>query len=200
MRPLSVCVSWWLPAAPLLAALLILLLPAAGLFADQPEPSPAVVPDASAAPPPPPAAKATPAGRNPLGATPQEIVRLYGPILRHNARVRHHQVLEGGTVLDGDLHGHNGLVVRVVYHGGCSVLLEYTRAGGALAPADVNALLTATAGGSSWTQGKDSTDAIKLFHRADGKAVAHYAADNDGSLLIAAEGLEHDKFLDNIAH
>ena len=200
MPPLSVPVSWR-PA--LLAALMGLVLPAPRLVAD-PQTAPPTAPAESAAPLPSPAATASPAvthtGRNPLGATPQEIVKLYGPVLKHNARVRHHQVLEGGTVLDGDLHGRNGLIVRVVYHGGCSVLLEYTRAGGALTPADVNLQLTATAGDSSWTPGKDSTEAIKLYHRADGKAVAHYAADNDGSLLIAIEGLEHDKFLDNIIH
>ena len=198
MRPLSVCVFWWLPAASLLAALLILLSPAAGLLANEPEPPPAAVPDASATPASSPAAKATPAGHNPLGATPQEIVRLYGPMLRHNARVRHHQVLEGGTVLDGDLHGHNGLIIRVVYHEGRSILLEFTRVGGAVTPADVSFLLAATADDLAWVPGKDSTDTTKLYRRADGKAIASYAVGDDGSLIIAAEGPNHDKFLDNI--
>ena len=198
MRPLSVCVSWRLPVAPLLAVLLILLLPATGLLANEPEPPPAAIPDASATPAPPPAAKATPAGRNPLGATSQEIVRLYGPVLRHNARVRHHQVLEGGTVLDGDLHGRNGFIIRVVYHEGRAILLEFTRVGGAVTPADVNFLLTATADNSAWVPGKDSTDTTKFYRRADNKAIASYAVGDDGSLIIAAEGLNHDKFLDNI--
>ena len=195
-------VSRWLSAASRLAAWLFLLSPAVGLLANGPEPLPTAAPDATSTPLPPPAVAAapaaTPAGRNPLGATPQEIVRLYGPILRHNARVRHHQVLEGGTVLDGDLHGRNGLVIRVVYHEGRTVLLEFTRIGGAVTPADVNFLLTATADDSAWMPGKDSTDTTKLYRRADGRAIASYALGDDGSLIIAAEGQKHDKFLDNI--
>ena len=202
MRPLPVCVPWWPSATALLAALLILLLSAAGLLAEGPEPSPTAAPAASPTPTTPPAATATPAaspaGHNPLGATPQEIVRLYGPILRHNARVRHHQVLEGGTVLDGDLHGRNGLIIRVVYHEGRAILLEFTRVGGAVTPADVNFLLTATADDSAWVPGKDSTATTKLYRRADSKAIASYAVGDDGSLIIAAEGQKRDKFLDNI--
>lgn len=134
----------------------------------------------------------------PLGASPKEIVKLYGPVLRHNARVRHHQVLEGGTVLDGDLHGHDGLIVRVVYHEGRAILLEFTRVGGALTSQDVARSLATTSDGSTWMLGKNSTDSTKLYRRADNRAVANYTADNDGSLLIAAEGPDHDKFLDNI--
>ena len=188
-------------AAPLAAAGLLLPPAAFRLLAAGPEPSPTAVPAASATPPPLTGAAtpaAVPAGTNPLGATPQEIVRLYGPVLRHNARVRHHQVLEGGTVLDGDLHGRGNLIIRVVYHLGRCVLLEFTRIGGAVTTADVNLQLAATADGTSWVPGKDSTDAIKLYRRADNRAVASYATGDDGSLIIAAEGPDHDKFLDNI--
>ena len=124
--------------------------------------------------------------RCPLGATPQQIVGRYGPVLKHNARVRHHQVLEGGTILDGDLHGRNGMIIRVVYHQNRAVLLEYTRTGGPLTASDINTLLAACADGSSWEMGKDSTDAVKLYHRFDGKAVAHWST-ADESLLVAAE-------------
>ena len=196
MLSLSVCVSR--RVAPLAAALLILLPSAFCLLAAGPEPSPTAVPAASATPAPTPATAVAAAGRDPLGATPQEIVRLYGPVLRHNARVRHHQVLEGGTVLDGDLHGRNGLVIRVVYHEGRSVLLEFTRIGGAVTAADVKLLLAATAEDTAWVLGKDSTDATKLYRRADNRAIASYAIGDDGSLIIAAEGPDHDKFLDNI--
>ena len=131
---------------------------------------------------------AAPAGRVcPLGATPLEIADRYGPVLKHNARVRHHQILEGGTILDGDLHGKNGMVIRVVYHQYRAVLLEFTRAVGPLTLADVNALLTSCAADSTWEMGKDSTDAAKLYHRADGRAVAHWSTE-DASLLIASEG------------
>ena len=123
----------------------------------------------------------------PLGATPPQIVARYGPVLRHNARVRHHQVLDGGTILDGDLHGKNGMIIRVVYHQGYSVLLEFTRATGPLTAADVNTLLTSCAAASTWEMGKDSTDAAKFYHRADGKAVAHWSTPDDGSLLVASE-------------
>ena len=127
------------------------------------------------------------ADHSPLGATAQEIVRRYGPVLKHNARVWHHQVLEGGTVLDGDLHGKNGLVIRVVYHQGRVVLIEFTRAASAMNVADVNVLLANCADDSTWEPGKDSTEKTKYFHRADGRAIAHWEVD-DSSLLIAAEG------------
>ena len=29
----------------------------------------------------------------PLGATPTEIVKIYGPVLRRHARVRHHEII-----------------------------------------------------------------------------------------------------------
>ena len=202
MFPLSVCVFRRSATAPLVAALLIVPPSALRLLAAGPEPAPTAAPAASTTPAPSPAALVTPAAgsadRNPLGATPQEIVKLYGPVLRHNARVRHHQVLEGGTVLDGDLHGRNGLVIRVVYHGGRSVLLEFTRIGGALTAADANLLLAATAADTAWVPGRDSTDTTKLYRRADNRAIASYASGDDGSLIIAAEGPDHDKFLDNI--
>lgn len=131
---------------------------------------------------------ATPPARVcPLGATPAEIVARYGPVLRHNARVRHHQILDGGSILDGDLYGKNGLVIRVVYHKNQVVLLEYTRAAGVLTLADVNALLAACADTSNWEPGKDSTDTAKFYHRVDGKAIAHWSTADDGSLLVASE-------------
>ncbi len=129
----------------------------------------------------------------PLGATPQQIAAFYGPVLRHNARVRHHEILEGGTVIDGDLYSRNGLVIRVVYHAGVSVLLEYTRAEGPLTVHDANLLLAANAAASvAWEPGKDSTEANHFYHRTDGKALAHYTTDADGSLLIAAENTGTD--------
>ena len=129
----------------------------------------------------------------PLGAAPQQIVSFYGPVLRHNARVRHHEVLEGGTVIDGDLYSRNGLVIRVVYHGGVSVLLEYTRVEGPLTIHDANVLLAAnTSANAAWEPGKDSTDANHFYRRTDGKALAHYTTDSDGSLLIASENTGTD--------
>lgn len=127
------------------------------------------------------------AAHGPLGATPPEIVSRYGPVLAHNARVYHHQLLVGGTAIDGDLHGKNGLVIRVVYHQNRSVLLEFVREKGPLAPADITALLASCADNSTWEMGKDSTDAMKLYHRLDGKAIAHWSG-GDGSLLVASEG------------
>ena len=134
--------------------------------------------------------------RAPLGATPQQIGELYGKVLKHNARVRRHQILDGGkqggTVIDGDLYGRNGLMIRVVFHAGVAVLLEYTRVEGPLTAHDTNVLLAANADTSTWEQGKDSTDTNRYYRRADGKAVAHYATEYDGSLLIAAEGTGSD--------
>lgn len=127
-----------------------------------------------------------------LGSTPQEIGELYGKVLKHNARVRRHQILDGGkqggTVIDGDLYSRNGLMVRVVFHAGVAVLLEYTRVEGPLTAQDTNLLLAASADASTWEQGKDNTDTNHYYRRTDGKAVAHYATEYDGSLLIAAEG------------
>ena len=138
--------------------------------------------------------------RSPLGATPQEIIKLYGPVLKHNARVRRHEVLEGGTAIDGDLHGRNGIIIRVVYHDSHSVLLEYTKVAGPLTPAEVKSFLDSTADGSVWVQGKDSSEQTKFYRRTDDRAIAHYTTEYDGSLLIAAEGFDHDKLLDNMIH
>lgn len=123
----------------------------------------------------------------PLGATPQQIVTRYGPLLAHNARVHHHLVITGGSAMDGDLYGKDGMVIRVVYHQNRAVLLEFVRATGTLTPADITALLVTCDEGSTWEMGKDSTDAAKFYHRADGKAIAHWAV-GDGSLLVAADG------------
>ncbi len=197
-------------AAVALAAGLPVLFPSASLLAAGAEPAPsptAAVEEArptpvpTAAPTPTVAPTVTPvAAKCPLGATPQEIVRLYGPVLKHNARVRRHIVLEGGTTLDGDLHGRNGLIIRVVYHDGHVVMLEYTRVAGALTAADVKSLLDTLVDGSAWVQGKDSTDANKFFRRTDDRAVANYSVEYDGSLLVAAEGFDHDKLIDNLVH
>ena len=101
--------------------------------------------------------------------------------------MRHHQILEGGTILDGDLHAKNGLIIRTVFHQNRTVLLEFTRAVGEMTVADVNALLTSCAGDSTWEPGKDSTDKSKFYHRADNRAVAHWDV-GEASLLVAAEG------------
>ena len=133
------------------------------------------------------------AGTVPLGATPQQIAMLYGPVLRHNARVRRHEILEGGTVIDGDLYSRNGLVIRVVYHGGVSVLLEYTRVTGPLTVHDVTVLLAANADATStWEAGKDNTETNRFYRRSDGKALAHHTTEYDGSLLIASENVGSD--------
>ncbi len=124
----------------------------------------------------------------PLGATPAEIIQLYGPVLRHNARVRHHEILDGGdSIFTGDLHGRNGLVIRTVYHKDRCVLLEYTRIEAALSAADVDVALAASASSFAWEPGKDSTDTSKYYHRTDGKAIAQWALGYDGSLLVSTE-------------
>jgi hypothetical protein len=123
----------------------------------------------------------------PLGETPAQIVQRYGPVRRHNARVRHHQVLEGGSAMDGDLYEKNGIVIRVVYQRGRAVLLEFNREAGPLSLADVDLLLATTAGSFAWEQAKTSTDAIKMYRRTDNRAVAHWTTDADGSLLVATE-------------
>ena len=124
----------------------------------------------------------------PLGATAAEIIQLYGPVIRHNARVRHHQILDGGdSIFTGDLHGKGGLIIRVVYHQERCVLLEYTRVDAALSAADVDAALAASVEGFSWETGKGSTADAKLYHRTDGKAIAHWAPGYDGSLLVSTE-------------
>ena len=94
-----------------------------------------------------------------------------------------------GTVLDGDLHVKDGLVVRVEYIKGRSAVLEYIRATGQLTPAEVPALLAANVGGSAWELGKDSTEDNKFYHRLDDRAIAHWTKEGDGSLLIAVENV-----------
>jgi hypothetical protein len=123
----------------------------------------------------------------PLGESPAEIAVRYGPVRRHNARVRHHEVLEGGSALDGDLYEKNGILIRVEFHENQAVLLEYTKGVGPLTLDDVNSLLTVTAGGFSWETGKDSTETNHLYRRSDNRAVAHWSTEYDGSLLIASE-------------
>ena len=125
---------------------------------------------------------------SPLGATTAEIAKVYGPVLRHHARVRHHEVIDGGnSIFTGDLHGRNGIIIRAVYHKDRCVLLEYTRVDGALTAADVDAALGASVSGFAWEMGKDSTDATKFYHRTDGKAIANWATGYDGSLLVSTE-------------
>ena len=137
---------------------------------------------------------------SPLGATPAEISKIFGPVLRHNARVRHHEILDGGdSIFTGDLHGKNGLIIRTVYHKDRCVLLEYTRVDGALSQMDVDAALAASVAGFAWEMGKDSTDAAKLYHRTDGKAIAHWATGYDGSLLVSTEDGDNG-FTNNLVH
>ena len=137
---------------------------------------------------------------SPLGATPAEIVKIYGPVLRHNARVRHHEILDGGeSIFTGDLHGKNGIIVRTVYHKDRCVLLEYTRVDGSLSQADVDAALAASVSGFAWEMGKDSTDTAKMYHRSDGKAIAHWAIGYDGSLLVSSEDSDNG-FTNNLVH
>ena len=136
----------------------------------------------------------------PLGATPTEIIKIFGPVLRHNARVRHHEILDGGdSIFTGDLHGKNGLIIRVVYHKDRCVLLEYTRVDGALSPVDVDTALAASVAGFAWEMGKDSTGASKFYHRTDGKAIAQWATGYDGSLLVTTEDSDNG-FTNNLVH
>ena len=117
-----------------------------------------------------------------------EIAKLYGPVLRHNARVRHHEIIDGGdSIFTGDLHGKNDLVVRTVYHKDRCVLLEYTRINAALSAADIDAALAVNVAGFAWEMGKDSTDTSKYYHRTDGRAIAQWATGYDGSLLVFSE-------------
>ena len=123
-----------------------------------------------------------------LGASPADIIKIYGPVLRRNARVRHHEILDGGdSIFTGDLHGRNGIVIRTVFNKDRCVLLEYTRVDGALSAADVDAALAASKAAFAWEMGKDSTDASKFYHRTDGKAIANWATGYDGSLLVSTE-------------
>jgi hypothetical protein len=137
------------------------------------------------------------ASEGPLGETPAQIVQRYGPVLRHNARVRHHQVIEGGTAMDGDLYQKNGIIIRVVYQRGRAALLEFNRPAGPLLSADVDLLLASTSAGFAWEQGKDTTDGAKTYRRSDNRAVANLTTDVDGSLLIATEDANNfdDKLL-----
>jgi hypothetical protein len=123
----------------------------------------------------------------PLGASRAEIEMRYGPVRLHNARVRHHEVLQGGSPLDGDLYEKNGILIRVEFHEDHAVLLEYTKGVGALTLDDVNSLLTVTAGPFSWEPSKDSTETNHLYRRSDNRAVAHWTTEYDGSLLVASE-------------
>ncbi len=136
-------------------------------------------------------------GSNPLGETPAQIEQRYGPARRHNARVRHHQVLEGGSAMDGDLYEKNGIVIRVVFQHGVAVLLEFNRVAGPLLATDVHILLAETSGGFVWQPGAASTEASKFYNRSDNHAVAHWTTDADGSLLIATEDANqfNDKLL-----
>ena len=127
-----------------------------------------------------------PAADTPLDRTPAEMAKIYGPVLKHNARVRNHIVLDG-SVLDGDLYGKDGLIIRAVFIKNRCVLLEYTRATGPLAAADVTALLAANAGNSSWQQGAGSTVTARFYRRLDDHAIAHWSTENDGSLLVSTE-------------
>ena len=128
-----------------------------------------------------------PAATGPLGESRADIAARYGPVLRHNARVRHHQILEGGSALDGDLYQKNGIIVRVVFLADHAALLEYTKGAGALTIDDANSLLALSAAGFTWDLGKDSTDTNRSYRRSDNRAIAQWTADFDGSLLIASE-------------
>jgi hypothetical protein len=121
-----------------------------------------------------------------LGDTSAEIARRYGPVVRQSARIREHQILEDG-VSDSAVHEKNGLYIRVVYGRGRVLQLEFSKKEGALTMQDVEALLDAAAGNSKWEPGRDSTDAIKFYHRADGRAAASWTTHFHGSLLINAE-------------
>ena len=88
--------------------------------------------------------------------------------------------------------------IRVVFHAGVAVLLEYTRVNGQLTLQDANVLLAANTNDATWDPGKQNTETNRFYRRSDGKAVAHYATEYDGSLLIAAENTGGDLFGDRL--
>ncbi len=121
-----------------------------------------------------------------LGATADEMAKLYGPIFRHNARIYHRQIYDGSE-LDGDIYRKSNLCVRATFRRGKIVLLEFSKIDDALKQTEVDTFLSANAEGSRWEAGKDSTLEAKFYHRQDGRAIAQWAIGYDGSLLISAE-------------
>lgn len=130
-----------------------------------------------------------------LGATPEEMVKLYGAVFRRNARIRHRQIYESSTI-DGDIYKKDNFCIRAAYRQGKVVLLEFCKIDDALKQSEVDALLAASSGRSQWVTGKDSTLEAKFYHREDGKAVAQWATGYDGSLLVSAE--EPERFGDQL--
>ena len=55
----------------------------------------------------------------------------------------------------------------------------------------MDAALATSVASFAWEMGKDSTDAAKLYHRTDGKAIAHWATGYDGSLLVSSEDADN---------
>ena len=121
-----------------------------------------------------------------LRATPEEITKIYGPVFRHNARLWHRQFYDG-SVVDGDIYKKDEIYVRVVFRQDKAVLLEFSRIDDALKQKDIDAMLSASAEGSHWEMGKDSTLEAKFYRRVDDLAIAQWAIGYDGSLLISAE-------------
>jgi hypothetical protein len=121
-----------------------------------------------------------------LGATPEQMVKFYGPVFRHNARIWHRQIYESSMV-DGDIYQKGGVYVRAVFRQGRAVLLEFSRIDAALKSQEIDDLLSVNAEGSHWEMGKDSTDGSKFYRRLDELAVAQWAVGEDGSLLVSAE-------------
>lgn len=131
-----------------------------------------------------------------LGATPGIMSKMYGPVLRHGARVWHRELYDTG-VLDGDIYRKDDLFVRAVFRTGTVELLEFCTLSRILTQRDIDALLDANGNGSRWLLGADSTSTAKYYRREDGGAIAHWSAGENGSLLLSAEKLTHleDKLL-----
>ncbi len=121
-----------------------------------------------------------------LGETPAEIARRFGAPVRHNARVRGHEII-GGASTAGDVHVADGCYIRVVYGRGACVQVEYSPKEGALSSARVDALLTTAAAGSRWQRSPGGGDGITFYRRVDSAALASWTAGPDGTLLIAAD-------------
>lgn len=123
-----------------------------------------------------------------LGATPGVMRRMYGPMLRHNARIWHREVYDS-DLMDGDIYCKDDLFVRAAFRGGMVELLEFCTTTRVLTQKDVDHLLSINAAGSRWELGPDSTAAAKFYRREDGGAIAQWAVGDNGSLLVSAENL-----------
>lgn len=123
-----------------------------------------------------------------LGATAGIMAKVYGPMLRRNARVWHREIYDSG-VLDGNIYCKDGIFVRAAFREGMVELMEFSTVRGVLTQNDIDRLLAVNGAGSRWELGLDSTTAAKFYRREDGGAIAQWAVGDYGSLLVSAENL-----------